>query len=63
MKFLYNTKTNKLHIEGYCQYAKKNASYLPFDTEDEALAYGGRALGMCKTCQRKREAEEQKRKP
>ncbi|MDE7379669.1 MAG: hypothetical protein K2N14_01330 [Clostridia bacterium] len=57
-KFIYNKKTCKLHIAGYCTYVTdkfKISDYEYFDTEDEALAYGGRALGMCKVCHKKRE--------
>ena len=58
-KYFLNTETHRLHIYGYC----KETKYLPcnvkfFDTEDEALAYDGRALGLCKNCQRKRELKE-----
>ena len=50
-KYVYNTKTHKLHIKGYCQHSK----ILPcdvkfFNTYDEALAYDGRAVGLCKIC-------------
>ena len=57
-KYVYNTDTGKLHIVGYCQGSKNppyHAKY--FDTEDEALAYDGRAVSMCKRCMRKREQE------
>lgn len=55
-KFLYNPKTHTLHIKGLCQHSKgKCPEYIPFDSEDAALAYDGRAVGMCKICQRKRE--------
>lgn len=57
-KYLYNASTGKLHIVGYCQaskYTPYNAKY--FNTEDEALAYDGRAVSMCKICMRKREQE------
>ncbi len=58
-RFLYNPKTNKLHIVGYCQHANpKRTDYLAFDTENEALAYDGRAVGFCKLCQKKREQYE-----
>lgn len=57
-RFIYNKKTCKLHIAGNCKYVSdkvKLSEYEYFDTENEALAYGGRALGMCKVCQKKRE--------
>ena len=54
--FLYNTKTDKLHIKGYCRFTKgKVIDYVPFDTEDEAIAYDGRATSLCKLCQTERE--------
>lgn len=55
MKYMYNPKTNRLHIEGYCCHTKgQKTEYIPFDSEDEALAYDGRSVGMCKLCQRER---------
>lgn len=55
-KFIYNSKTHILHIEGYCVHAKKGLSsyHLEFDTETEALAYDGRSVAMCKICEKKR---------
>ena len=54
--FLYNTKTHRLHIKGYCQHTNSPyTGFLQFNSEDEALAYDGRAVGMCKICQKKRE--------
>lgn len=60
-QFIYNKKTCKLHIVGYCKYVSDKVKlpyYEYFNTEDEALAYGGRALGVCKVCQKKREKKE-----
>lgn len=55
-KFLYNAKRHTLHIKGYCMHTKgKCLEYLAFDTENEALAFDGRAVGLCKLCQKKRE--------
>lgn len=58
-RFIYNPKTDCLHIEGYCCHTKKGFPFdaLIFSSEDEALGHDGRALGMCKLCQRKREKE------
>lgn len=54
--YLYNAKTHTLHIKGYCQYAKGIVNdYISFCSENEALAYDGRAVSLCKFCQRKRE--------
>lgn len=56
--YLYNTDTGKLHISGYCQASKYPPYHVKyFDTEDDALAYDGRAVSMCKLCLRKREQE------
>lgn len=55
--FLYNTKTDTLHIEGYCRHANPRMGYMRFFSEDEALAYDGRAVKLCKICQKAREKE------
>ncbi len=57
-KFVYNTKTHRLHIVGYCPHASGGYNMIYFNTEDEALAYDGRAVGLCKLCQKKRETME-----
>ena len=54
--YFYNPRTHRLHIRGYC----KESKLLPygvlfFKSEDEALAYDGRAVGLCKNCQRTRD--------
>ena len=55
-KYLYNKDTGKLHIKGYCRYTKYALTHFEeFDTESEALAFDGRAVSMCKECERKRE--------
>ena len=57
-KYIYNTKTCKLHIKDYCQWSKGIVyNSLLFDSEDEALAYDGRAVSFCKICKNKREKE------
>ena len=56
-KYLYNKNTHRLHIEGYCPHAHKapcETYILEFNSEDDALAYDGRAVGLCKLCQKKR---------
>jgi len=61
-RFLYNSKTNKLHIRDHCTHSKGDCpKYIFFETEDEALAYGGRAVGMCKICQKEREKRMEER--
>lgn len=59
--FLYNPKTHTLHIKGYCHYTQGcHPEYLPFDKENGALAYDGRAVGMCKLCQKARDRKMEK---
>lgn len=58
-KYFYNIKTHRLHIYGYCRESKMlpyNVRF--FETENEALAFDGRAVGLCKICQKKREQKE-----
>lgn len=53
-KYFYNDKTHRLHIWGYCRESKIQPYDIRFfDTYDEALAYDGRAVGLCKLCQKK----------
>lgn len=55
-KFYLNTKTHCLHIEGYCHLTNvKKYDGKIFNTEEEARAYGGQAVWLCTTCQKKRE--------
>lgn len=54
--YLYNPKRHTLHIEGYCAHSKGiHPDYIRFDTEDAVLTYDGRAVGLCKICQKERE--------
>lgn len=56
VKYIYNPRTKTLHIEGYCHItAGGYGGYLIFGSEAEALAYDGRAVGMCKICEKKRD--------
>ena len=61
MPYVYNIKTNKLHIQGYCHHSKATSYVKTFNTEKEALAFDGRAVSMCKICQRKKDNEMRKR--
>ena len=56
MNYSYNQKTHTLHILGFC-HNSKNPEYKIFKTEDEALKFDGRAVSMCKNCQRMRDKE------
>jgi len=49
--YLYNAESNTLHIRNGCC----NARGKQFASEDDALKYAGRRLGMCITCARKRD--------
>lgn len=61
-KYFLNKKTHRLHIYGYCRETKMLPYSVEFfDTEDEALACDGRAVGLCKLCQKKREQEEREK--
>ena len=60
-KYLYNTKTGKLHIQGYCCHTKGiHTEYKKFNTEKDALAYDGRAVSLCKICEKQREQTKNK---
>lgn len=53
-KYFYNAKTHRLHIKGYCRFSNSlpyNTVF--FDTYDEALAYEGQSVGLCKLCKNK----------
>lgn len=54
--YRYNENTHTLHIYGYC-YNSTNPKCLEFETEDDVLKYDGRAVSMCKICQKKRDKE------
>ena len=57
--YIYNIKTHTLHIEGFCRHTFEGMhygeTYKVFKTEDEAIAFDGRAVSMCKLCQAKRD--------
>ena len=58
MTYLYNTKTGKLHIKGFCIHTKGSSTgFKEFKSESEALAYDGRAVGMCKHCEKARDSQ------
>ena len=57
--YIYNLKTHTLHIEEFCFQTfagmQLGEDHKRFSTEDEALAFDGRAVGMCKNCLQERE--------
>lgn len=60
-KYFLNKKTGCLHFKGYCRESK----YLPsdiewFDTENEAYQYAARHLRICKSCEKKKEQNNDK---
>ena len=52
--YLYNEKTRLLHIRDCCPHSIQ-CDMKPFESEDEALSYAGRAMGICKICAEKRD--------
>lgn len=54
MLYRYNEGNHTLHILNGCTNSN-NPDYLGFDSEDEAIKYAGRALGVCKVCMDKRD--------
>ena len=57
--FVLNTKTNTMHIHGYCQHTKvRNIPIRLFDTPQELEIYAGRKLRLCKECQKTLERKE-----
>lgn len=60
-KYVYNEKTHCLHIAGYCRHSRTLPDHVKFfNTYDAALAYDGRAVGLCKLCARAEEREQTK---
>ena len=57
--YVYNINTHTLHIEGFChntwQGMRYGKNYKLFSSEEEVLEFDGRAVGVCKLCQRKRD--------
>ena len=54
--FIINEKTNIMHIYGCCQQTKpRSVPIRLFDTPQEAEAYAGRPLVLCKLCQKSAE--------
>lgn len=53
MKYILNTKTGTLHIEGLCSNSRCGSKR--FNSEDEARAYGRLNIKNCKTCFEKRD--------
>ena len=57
-KYCYNKRTHCLHIIGYCKDSKAiSPDAILFESEDEALAFDGRAVRMCKNCMKKRDSK------
>ncbi len=56
MEYIYNEKTGTLHINGFCMHAKSGkTAYKIFKTYNDALAYDGNSVRMCKICEKKKE--------
>ena len=56
MKYILNTNSKTLHIEGYCCHTFCS-DRKEFDSEDEARAYGRLNIKNCKTCFKNRDKE------
>ena len=51
--FVINSKTDIMHIHGFCQQTKpRTVAIRLFDTARELEAYAGRPLCLCKACQK-----------
>lgn len=49
--FVINSKTDIMHIHGYCQQTKpRRVPIRLFDTAAELEAYAGRRLTLCRAC-------------
>ena len=55
MKYILNTNSKTLHIEGYCHCTFSDRK--EFDSEDEARSYGRLNIKNCITCFKKRDKE------
>lgn len=56
MQYFYNENTHRLHIKGLCKESKLLPYHVRFfSSYDEALAFDGRAVGLCKICGKKSE--------
>ena len=47
--YLYNKGSHTLHIKNLCKDAR-GSGLIPYDSENDALRFEGRSLGMCKVC-------------
>lgn len=56
LKYILNANTGALHIADFCYQTKVSmAKPKIFETEEEAYAYGGKFIHMCKLCEREKE--------
>ena len=59
MQYFYNENTHRLHIKGLCKESKPLPYHVRFFfTYDEALAFDGRSVGLCKVCKKKQDEME-----
>ena len=59
MQYFYNGNTHRLHIKGLCKESKPLPYHVRFfSTYDEALAFDGRSVGLCKVCKKKQDEME-----
>ena len=56
MQYFYNENTHRLHIKGLCKESERLPYHVRFfSSYDEALEFDGRAVGLCKICNKKAE--------
>ena len=52
--FIINTKTDVMHIHGFCEHTKpRKVPIRLFDDVPSLESYSGRKLRLCQTCQKK----------
>lgn len=54
--FIINTKTDVMHIHGFCEHTKpRKVPIRLFESQTDLENYVGRTLRLCKTCQKEKE--------
>lgn len=51
--FVINTKTDIMHIQGFCEHTKpRKVPIRLFENVEDLQVYAGRKLRLCKVCQK-----------
>ena len=51
--FVINTKTDIMHIQGFCEHTKpRKVPIRLFENVEDLQVYAGRRLRLCKVCQK-----------